>query len=96
MKALNSLIKKRNKKIVKEIALDDKTIFYIFDRIIKNEYGQTGIVRVRPDYFKKGKLFIKTHSSAWASEIMLDREKIIGKINKEIGKKEVIELVVRS
>ena len=51
MKDLSSLIKKRNKKVVTDIVLDDKTVFYIFDKIIKSEYGLIGSVRGRPDYF---------------------------------------------
>lgn len=95
MKSLSGLIKQRSKKAVKTLTLDDKTVFYIFSRIIKAEYGQTGSVRVCPDYFKNGKLFVRTQSSAWASEIMLDRKKIISKMNKELGKKEIIEIVVK-
>jgi hypothetical protein len=96
MKALSSLIKKRDKKIIKNVFLDDKTIFFIFGKIIKKEYGQTGSVRICPDYFKSGKLFVRTHSSAWASEIFLDREKIIKQMNKEFGKKEISDIVVRN
>lgn len=95
MKDLSSLIKKRNKKIIIDVVLDDKTVFYIFDKIIKSEYGLTGSARVRPDYFKNGKLFVRTQSSAWASEVFLDRKKITEKINQELGKKEIIEIVVK-
>ncbi|HBO16609.1 MAG: hypothetical protein UR69_C0002G0023 [Candidatus Moranbacteria bacterium GW2011_GWE2_35_2-] len=95
MKDLSSLIKKRNKKVVTDIVLDDKTVFYIFDKIIKSEYGLIGSVRVRPDYFKNGKLFVKTQSSAWASEVFLDRKRITEKINRELGGKEIIEIVIK-
>ena len=90
MKNIGSLLKK--KEFSQKIPLDDKSIFFVFSKIIKNEYGNRGIENLKADYFKNGKLFIKTENSNWANEIWLNREDIIAKINRELGTNEIREL----
>lgn len=93
MKSLGSLLNKRKNK--KNLALTDKDIFYIFNRIIREEFGNVGATRLQPDFFKGGTIFVKPTSSAWASELFSNRNTIIKKINKELGEKEILEIKLK-
>jgi len=90
MKSLKNLLDKKN--IKKTVNLDDKTVFFLFKKIIKEEFGNVGLEKLVPDYFAKGILHIKSESSAWASELWLQKDKIMRKINKEIGKEEIRDI----
>jgi len=76
----------------KKTVLDEKTVFYIFSKVIQEEFGKRGAANLRPDFYKNGKIFVKTESSNWASELWLNRGKIIRGINKELGTEEVKEI----
>lgn len=65
--------------------MDDKTVFYIFRKIIQEEFGKVGTEKLIPDYFSRQTLFVKSESSNWKSELWLNKEKIIRKINAELG-----------
>jgi hypothetical protein len=54
MKSLKNLFQKRENK--KAVALTDKDVFYIFDKIIKEEFGNVGASKLKADYFKNKKL----------------------------------------
>ncbi len=92
MKKIGYFLKK--KELVQNAPLDDKSVFYIFDKIIKEEYGNRGVENIKASYFKDKKIFIKAENSNWANEIWLNREGIISKINKELGSNEISELSV--
>lgn len=88
----NLLIKRENKKF---LALTDKDIFYIFDKIIKEEFGNVGSNKLRGDFYKNKTIFVKAESSAWASELFSNRNTIIKKINKELGEKIILEIKLK-
>jgi hypothetical protein len=83
----------KNKKLAK--ALDDKSIFFIFRKIIKSEYGAKGEQGLFPEFYKKGKLFLRAKNSNWANEIWSNRQDVLKKINNEIGTEEVQEIKVQ-
>ncbi|HRY82537.1 MAG TPA: DciA family protein [Candidatus Moranbacteria bacterium] len=93
MKSLKNLLYKREKK--KSIALTDKDIFYIFSKIIKEEFGNVGAEKLKADYFKNKTIFVRSSSSAWASELFSNRNTIIRKINKELGEGEIREIKMK-
>ncbi|MFZ2975147.1 MAG: DUF721 domain-containing protein [Candidatus Moraniibacteriota bacterium] len=93
MKSLKNLLYKR--KETKKISLTDKDFFYIFNRVIKEEFGNVGASKLRADYFKNGTIFIKLTSSAWASELFSNRNTIIKKINKELGEGAIKEIKIK-
>jgi len=93
MKSLGSLLSKR--KNTTKISLSDKDIFYIFNRVIKEEFGNVGASKLRPDYFKNKTIFVKLTSSAWASELFSNRNTIIKKINKELGEGAIKEIKLK-
>lgn len=69
----------------KKMALDDKTVFFVFKKVVREEFGNLGIENFMPDYFSGHTIFIKCQSSNWASELWLNKNKIVRKINKELG-----------
>jgi len=90
MKLLKNFLAGKN--FNKKTDLDEKTVFYIFEKIIKREYGRMGGENIQPRFYKKGKIFIKTQSSNWANEIWLNRQSLVKKINRELGSDEIKEI----
>lgn len=82
------------KEKVPKAALSDKDIFYLFERIIKQEYGNQGTKNLKPNFFKNGKIFVKSESSVFANELLLNKNEIIKKLNQEIGKNEIFDLKI--
>ena len=77
-------------------SLDEKAIFYVFGKIIRECYGQRGAENIRPDFYKEGKIFIKFQNSGWANEIWMNESEIVKKINGEIGREEIVGIKIRS
>lgn len=94
MKKLADLI--NSKKGFSKARIDEKTIFYFFNKIIEREYGNKGLASLRPEILKNKKLFIKAKSSVWANELWLNRQGIAKEINKEIGSPEIDEIKIKS
>jgi hypothetical protein len=92
MKTLGSFIDKKT--LVRSSVVDQQTVFYVFQLIIKEEYGKQGIENIIPVFFKEKKIFIKASGSTWASEIWLKRGYIIKRVNKELGGEEIIDLAM--
>jgi hypothetical protein len=92
MKKIGFLIS--NKEPQKKVGLSDKDFFYLFERIIRQEYGNQGAKTLKPVYVKNGKIFVKSDSSLFSSELLLNKKTIIQKINKEIGSEEVTDLKI--
>jgi hypothetical protein len=83
-----------NKMQQKKVALSDKEIFYLFERIIKREYGNQGSKNLKATYFSNGRIFIKSDSSIFSSELLLNKKSIIQKINQEIGSEEIKDIKI--
>jgi predicted nucleic acid-binding Zn ribbon protein len=83
MRALGDILSKRG--IQKKQILDDKTVFFVFRKVIEDEFGQIGKSKFTPDYFAKKTLFVKAQNSAWSAELWTNKARIIKKINEEIG-----------
>jgi len=94
MKRINQLIDK--KRDSKKLIWDEKDIFFAFQRVIKEEYGNQGIKNLIPSFFKNKKLLVKSLSSVWANELMLNRENFVKKINLELNREEVKEIKVNN
>lgn len=94
MRRLRDLIKKKKK--TPRGSIDEKSIFYVFESIIKAEYGRKGVENVKPVLYKGKKLFLRSRRSTWTNEIWASKEDLIEKINKKIGSKEVIEIKVKN
>lgn len=95
MKQIGQLMKKivaNNNK--KQVSIDEKSLFFIFQSVIRQEYGKQGDEQVRPHFLKDKKLFIKVGNSNWANEIWLNREQLVYKLNHEIGWDEIKEIAI--
>jgi predicted nucleic acid-binding Zn ribbon protein len=96
MKAIGSLLGNNflNKKKL-ESKIDQETIFFIFREVIKKEFGDIGGAYFDPSYLSKKTIFIKSKSPAWASELWLNQERILDKVNKKIGKKVLEKMTIK-
>lgn len=83
MKALKSLIERR--KDLKKITLSEKDVFYIFGKVIKKEFGEIGAGKFQFEYFGKKVLVVRCESAPWASELWINKDKIMRKMNEELG-----------
>ena len=92
MKKIGFLITQKEKK--PSARLEDKDIFYLFERIIKAEYGNQGAKNLKPSFLKGGKIFVKSDSSVFANELLLNKNEIIKKINQEIGSEEIWDIKI--
>ena len=94
MRKLADLLTRKNSS--NKAILDDKTIYYFFNKVIEREYGNKGLAKLKPDFLKNGKLFVRAESSVWSGELWTNREDIVKKINAEIGSKEVREIKLKN
>jgi len=94
MRRLADLI--NSKKGFNKARIDEKTIFYFFNKIIEREYGNKGLANLKPEIIKNRKLFVMAKSSVWANELWLNREEIAKEINQEIGAPEINEIKIKN
>lgn len=97
MKSLKNLLTKKfpAKNKISKMVLDDKTVFFVFKKVIQEEFGNLGVENFRPNYYKNGIVFIKCQSSNWASELWLNKNKIVRRINKELGENIIKEIKIK-
>jgi predicted nucleic acid-binding Zn ribbon protein len=97
MKTLKNLLVKKfqGKNASQKMVLDDKTVFFVFKKVVQEEFGNLGVDNFKPDYFDGKKIFIKCYSSNWASELWVNKNKIVRKINKELGENVIEEIKVK-
>ena len=92
MKRIGNIL--RSKIISKKTPIDEKSLFYIFKKIIREEYGNKGVENLKPEIFKNKKIFIKAMNSNWANEVWINRANLVKKINTEIGSDEITDISV--
>jgi predicted nucleic acid-binding Zn ribbon protein len=87
MKSLKNLLGKKlpERLTHKKRTLDEQTVFFVFRKVVQEEFGNLGLGHFQPDYFSGKTIFIRCQSSAWASELWLQKNKIMRLINKELG-----------
>jgi hypothetical protein len=93
MKALIDILGQRKIKKIQQI--DDKTIFFVFKKVICEEFGLIGRQKFNPDYFARKILFIKAENSVWSAELWTNKKKIIQKINCEIGESVIVDIKMK-
>ncbi len=65
--------------------VDEKTLFFLFQKEIKNRYGERGLQMILPLSFHGQTLGVKTKSPLWANELWLEREAILHSLNTSLG-----------
>lgn len=91
MRALKDFIGKREGKF-QSAALDDKTIFFLFRKIIQEEYGMRGLHELSPVQYEGKILSIKANNPLYSNELWMRRELLIGRMNQELGDEGVVEI----
>lgn len=93
MELIRSYLAKKN--VFQSRALDDQTVFYVFKKIIKEEFGNVGMEKLIPDYYNNKTIFVKSESSNWASEMWLQKDRIVRKMNAELGSGAVEKIKIK-
>lgn len=68
-----------------KIVWDEKSIYYAFQRVVKDEYGAQGIKNLKPDYWNGKELFVKAESATFSAELRLNIEHVRRCLNRELG-----------
>ncbi len=92
MKSFKQLLKNQ---VAKPKRVDDQVIFDLSRLVLAEEFGNIGRNKIKPSFFKEGRLFLETESSAWAQEIWLQKEILKKKINNKIGENVVKEIKLK-
>jgi predicted nucleic acid-binding Zn ribbon protein len=94
MKSLKKLLKEKfsTKNRAQKTELDEKTVFFIFKKVVQEEFGTLGREKFSTQHFSNKTIFIKSNSSAWSSELWANQERIVSKINQELGE-ELVEKI---
>lgn len=95
MKKIGTFLNKKFLEKKRKINWDEKSIFFAFEKIIKEEFGSRGVKNLKADYLKNKNLFIVCESSVWKSELNLNKEEIKNKLNKELGSVEILEIKIK-
>lgn len=85
MRAFKDLVSKTATRSVKGKILDDKTVFFAFERVVVEWYGIKGKENIFPEEWKEGSLFIRVRSSLWLNELLMEKEKLIKTVNNFLG-----------
>ncbi|TXH06104.1 MAG: DUF721 domain-containing protein [Candidatus Moraniibacteriota bacterium] len=72
--------------------LYDKTVFFIFRKIIREEYGTRGAAELEPASFSEGVLAVKSRNPLYSNELIIRQESIREKINSALEQDAVQEL----
>lgn len=77
------------------IQVDEKTIFYLFEKVIRAEYGERGRQQIHPQAFSEGELILLVASPLWANELSIQEQVLLERLNTMIGSEEVTTLTIR-
>jgi len=72
--------------------IDDKTIFYVFSRIISEEYGKQGVRAITPSFYRNKIIFVRFSQSLWAQEVWTNRVYLVRQLNDRLGKGVVVNI----
>lgn len=72
--------------------LDDKTVLFLFRKIIREEYGNRGVNELSPVTFSDGVLSIKASNPLYSNELWMRRDVLIDRMNRELGEVGVTEV----
>lgn len=97
MESLKKLLSRKvpQKNNYPKAVLDDKTVFFLFKKAIQEEFGNIGMEKFFPDYFSNQTIFIRSTSSTWSAELLLNKGKILRKINREVGSSVIKEIKIK-
>jgi hypothetical protein len=91
MKKIGQYIDFQKNKLRKK-TIDEKTIFFLFNKIVKEMYGEKGIENLKAEKYASQTVFFSAKLALWAADVLVNRQEIINKINGQIGSSEVKEI----
>jgi hypothetical protein len=96
MKPIGEMMRSKTQPPVRprRIDADEKTIFFLAEKVVLGLYGVRGRENIVPRYWKGGKLFFSCQSPLWANELWITRESLSDKINQELGSDIIKEIKV--
>lgn len=97
MRSLRELLpleKHSSKGVQTQRAVDEKTVFFLFDQIVEQEYGKRGRAGIFPAQYEDTRLTVKTKSPLWANELFIQQATLIDRLNASIGQEIVTELKI--
>lgn len=95
MRSLKDLTTKKGGWVQEERKLDDKTVFFAFEKVIGEWYGFKGRENIFPEEWKDGTLLIRVRSSLWLNELLLEKEKLKRAVNTFLGEEPVKNITFR-
>lgn len=97
MKQLVHFLGKRKKQAVVQInssVIDEKTVFFIFHKIIDEQYGQRGKMVIFPVKFDGKVLVLRVASPLWAQEILIQRSVLCERVNRAFEQEVLLDLKI--
>ena len=99
MKQLSSLLsihtKESNSTKPKRLAaLDEKTVFFLFSKVVDEQYGKRGRKVIFPSKYDQKILSVKVASPLWAQELLMERFTLCNLINQSIGEEILLDIRV--
>lgn len=93
MKSFQEILEKRVRNSTKD-DLDFYTIEKAVKKIIKDVFGKRGEQDIYVKNWKDGKLILSAEKSLWKSELVLNRNFILSKLNKLLNTKAIKKIVI--
>lgn len=95
MRSLKDLTVKSGGWIQEGRKLDDKTVFFAFEKVIGEWYGMKGRENIFPEHWTDGALLIRVRSSLWLNELLLEKEKLQRAVNVFLGGEPVKQITFK-
>lgn len=91
----NILQAKLNQSAPKAPKMDEKTIQFLFEKVIQEYYGVKGKSNVLALGFKDGVLILGIYKSLWQAEVSINKEELRESLNKKIGEELVTSIRIQ-
>ncbi len=65
--------------------IDEKSILFLWERVFKEAYSASGSRKVEAVRYTKSTLYLKSQSSLWRNEVVLEQAGLLGRLNAEAG-----------
>ncbi len=76
--------------------MDQATITFLFTKLLEEEYGIRGKENVFVEAYTDKTLVIKVYKSLWYTELLLQKESLLQKLQTTMGSQKVVrDLVIR-
>lgn len=72
--------------------VDEKTIFFLFNRIIEEQYGKRGRSIIHPSRYQERVLTLRVMSPLWANELVLQETVLRKRLNKALDE-EIVQMI---